>query len=72
MPDTIEPFLPLLGVLIGGAIALRTHSSTFARELRQRTRTEKREAYLRFVAAARSWQASVLDPAADIKDRRST
>ncbi|GAA1533320.1 hypothetical protein [Kribbella lupini] len=58
---------PLVGVLIGGAIALRTQSSAFAGETSLRIRAEKREAYLRFVAAARSWQATVLNPEVNIR-----
>lgn len=57
---------PLVGVLIGGAIALRTQSAAFRREASLRIRAERREAYLRFVAAARSWQAAVLHPSVSV------
>jgi hypothetical protein len=59
---------PLVDVLIGGAIAVRSQSSAFSRERRLRLRTEKRGTYLRFVAAARSWQAATLNHEVKIMD----
>ena len=57
---------PLCGVALGGFIAFRSQAHAWARETRERRRAEKREACLRFMMAARTWQANVLRPGATV------
>jgi hypothetical protein len=53
---------PLLGVVIGGWLGQRQLSRSWRHEHARQLRTERREVYSRFIAAARTWQSNVLEP----------